>query len=63
MKACLWERVELVALLLAHGAVADAQTVDGWSALTIARQKQNDEIVRLLTRHMPSQKFPTVKGE
>lgn len=54
MRACLWERAELVALLLDHGASIEAQTVDGWSALTIARQKGNDDIVRMLTRYMPS---------
>lgn len=40
--------VEMVALLLAHGADVEVRTDDDKSALDLAREKGRDEVVRLL---------------
>jgi len=49
--ACTTYRTSVVELLLAHGADVKAKTKNGCTALTLAQEREFDEIVELLRGH------------
>jgi ankyrin repeat protein len=48
MKATLWERTEVVKLLLQFGADVSVEDAEGWTALSIAEAQGHRQIVELL---------------
>ncbi|KAI0261911.1 ankyrin repeat-containing domain protein, partial [Russula aff. rugulosa BPL654] len=51
-RASICGRIEIVRLLIEHGANVEAKTDEGRTPLDVARGEQREEIIKLLSEHV-----------